>query len=329
MIYRDAYIAEVTRRLPETMRGDVAMELESIIADMTSEHPTQEEVFEALRQLGDPVILASRYLERPLHLIGPALYPTYLSILKVVLPIALTVIGITTLLGVIVGYNGELSLAQSVIQGILHTAGSMIQVGIQSFFWITIVFAIIERYSSSQDGVPLSKWDPSQLKPLTVQKRQISRTSLIWGFVWTAIWVGLYLNASNLIRLSWEGEVLPFLNEEALRFFLPAVIALAALEVGFGIYKWVKGFWTVPMAMWNLVFNLFWVIGTVLFLTHPQLFSVTAVEQLALFTGMTLSEAANLMDWAVWTMVVTFIVVAVLDTVDGFKKTKNVKKEKK
>lgn len=329
MMYRDAYISEVTRRLPETMREDVALELESTIADMTSEHPSQEELFNALRQLGDPVILASRYLERPLHLIGPALYPTYLSILKIVLPIALAVIGATTLLGSIVSYDGELSLAQSVIQSILQIAGSMIQVGIQTFFWITLVFALIERYSSSRDTIPLSKWDPSQLKPVNLSKRQISRASVIGGFVWTAIWVSLYLNASNLIRLSSEGIDTPLLNEEALRFFLPAVIALAAIEVGFGIYKWVKGYWTIPMATWNLLFNLFWVVGTFLFLTHPQLFVPTAVEQLATFLEVTQSEAGNTMRWSVWSLLIVFIVIAVIDTIDGFMKTKNNKLRKK
>ncbi|WP_342527747.1 hypothetical protein MKY84_03380 [Chryseomicrobium sp. FSL W7-1435] len=329
MMYRDAYIAEVTRRLPQTMREDVALELESTIADMTSDTPSQEELFEALRQLGDPVLLASRYLERPLHLIGPALYPTFISILKIVLPIALIVSGLTALLGVIVDFSEEFSWGQGIIQGILQIVGSMLAAGIQSVFWVGLVFALIERYSSSRDTIPLSKWDPSQLKPVTLKKRQISRASLIGGFVWTAIWVGIYLNASNLIRLYWEDQSLPLLNEEALRFFLPAVIALAAVEVGFGIYKWVKGFWTIPMAFWNLVFNLFWIIGTVLFLTHPELFSQEALTQFGELLGQTTAETESLKRWAVWTLLISFIVIATTDVVDGFMKTRVPRHQKK
>lgn len=329
MIYRDAYIAEVTKRLPQTMREDVALELESTIADMTSDNPSQEELFDALRQLGDPVILASRYLERPLHLIGPALYPTFLSILKIVVPIALLVSGITALLGVLVSFSEEFSWGQAVIQGILQVVGSMLAAGIQSVFWVGLVFALIERYSSSRDSLPLSKWDPTQLKPLTTPKRQISRASVVGGFVWTAIWVGIYLNASNLLRLYWEDQSMPLLNEEALRFFLPAVIALAAFEVGFGIYKWVKSYWTVPMALWNLVFNLFWVIGTILFLTHPDLFSQEALLQFGQVLGQTEAETESMKNWAVWTLLITFIIIATLDTVEGFLKTRASPRKKK
>lgn len=322
MMYRDAYIAEVTKRLPQNMREDVALELESTIADMTSENPSQEELFGALRQLGDPVILASRYLERPLHVIGPALYPTFISILKIVLPIALAVSGITAALGVIVGYSDEASWGQAIIQGIIQIVGAMIQVGIQSVFWVGLMFALIERYSSSRDTVPLSKWDPTQLKPVALPKRQISRASVIGGFMWTAIWIGIYLNASNLIRLYWEDQSMPLLNEEALQFFLPAVVALAALEVGFGIYKWVKGFWTIPMAIWNLVFNLFWIIGTLLFLTHPELFSAEALQQFGNLLGLSGAEAENMKNWAIWSLFVLFLVIATIDTVDGFLRTR-------
>jgi uncharacterized RDD family membrane protein YckC len=57
----DAYISEVIARLPHeaALRSQVAMELRSHIAERV-EHGDPEE--EALRQLGDPVVLADSYL---------------------------------------------------------------------------------------------------------------------------------------------------------------------------------------------------------------------------------------------------------------------------
>jgi hypothetical protein len=75
----DAYVYEVTRRLPLKSREDIALELRSIIDDMLPDNPTEEEIKDALSKLGDPAVLASRYLERPMYLIGPKVYDIYLG----------------------------------------------------------------------------------------------------------------------------------------------------------------------------------------------------------------------------------------------------------
>lgn len=51
MNLRDVYIDEVTSRIPESMRQDVALELESTIDDMTGNDPSETALFEALREL--------------------------------------------------------------------------------------------------------------------------------------------------------------------------------------------------------------------------------------------------------------------------------------
>jgi len=54
----DIYIQEVTRRLPEKSRDDIALELRSTIEDMLPKGYTEQDVKDALTELGDPAALA-------------------------------------------------------------------------------------------------------------------------------------------------------------------------------------------------------------------------------------------------------------------------------
>lgn len=73
--------------------------------------------------------------------------------------------------------------------------GNLIHVLIQTFFWVTIVFIFIERVGLSKSDLPMTKygsaWTPDDLKHVMVvsKKRAISRGEVIFGFVWTAIWL--------------------------------------------------------------------------------------------------------------------------------------------
>jgi crotonobetainyl-CoA:carnitine CoA-transferase CaiB-like acyl-CoA transferase len=57
----EVYIGEVTRRLPESSRKDIALELKSTIEDMLPENPTEDEVKGVLNELGNPVQMANGF----------------------------------------------------------------------------------------------------------------------------------------------------------------------------------------------------------------------------------------------------------------------------
>ncbi|ECH9276498.1 hypothetical protein YV30_23930, partial [Salmonella enterica subsp. enterica] len=60
----ELYVYEVTRRLPERNREDIALELRSTIEDMLPEDYGEAEVKEALAKLGDPAMLAAQYRDQ-------------------------------------------------------------------------------------------------------------------------------------------------------------------------------------------------------------------------------------------------------------------------
>lgn len=70
-----------TKKNPE----EVKKELRANIDDMLPNNPTEQQVLEVLKTLGNPRILASNYLGKPKYLIASEWMDDYLHILKVVL----------------------------------------------------------------------------------------------------------------------------------------------------------------------------------------------------------------------------------------------------
>lgn len=103
----EIYIQEVTRRLPEKLRADIALELRSTIEDMLPDHYNEQDVKEVLNQLGSPVVLANGYKDQPMHLIGPRYFDVYMSLLKMIVPIATVIACITIITQYFIDYNGE------------------------------------------------------------------------------------------------------------------------------------------------------------------------------------------------------------------------------
>ena len=119
----EVYILEVTRRLPEKSRKDIALELRSTIEDMLPDHYAEEDVKKALEKLGNPATLASGYRDRPMHLIGPRYYDLYVSLLKMILPIAGVIALISMIASYFFTYNGEEAILTIIIRFLLKELG--------------------------------------------------------------------------------------------------------------------------------------------------------------------------------------------------------------
>ena len=102
----DRYVWAVQRSLPERQRHDIDRELRGTIADTIDgkiEGGTKPAVAEreVIAELGDPYRLAAGFADRPLHLIGPALFPDYVRLLKVLYVIVLPIAAAGILLGLL------------------------------------------------------------------------------------------------------------------------------------------------------------------------------------------------------------------------------------
>lgn len=326
----ETYIQEVTRRIPEKNRGDIALELKSTIEDMLPDEFTEEDVKGVLKKLGSPAALASGYLDRPMHLIGPRYYDVYMTLLKMVLPIAIVIALITMMATYFINYSGAEAALSILIQVLVKGIVTIIEVGIQVFFWLTVVFAIIERTDKGKGIEPLSmsleKWTPDDLKNITYipKKKAITKLEVFGYLMWTAIWATLYFYASHLIGI-YENNgnglefVTPTFNQEVLHSYWPIIVVLIGLEVAFALYKLIKGQWTYKMAIFNTVVE---VAATIIFLVifiNPNLFHGEFISKMSDIFSTSVPQFTN---WIVVTVLCAVVIYAVISIYDGFKKAR-------
>lgn len=328
----ETYVYEVTRRLPEKSRNDIALELTSTIEDTLPEYYTENEVMEALSKLGDPAQLAASYRDTPNYLIGPKVYDIYIRTIKIIIPWVILITILVHVVESIVLFSGEESILSVMIKAIGMIIGTIISALIQTFFWVTIIFIFIERIGLANSNDPITtfgvKWTPEALKHVIVipKKKAISKGEVIFGFVWTAIWVALYFNADHLagIYRSTSGEglqmVMPTFNQTVLLSYWPIILPFALFEIGLGIYKWKNKQWTMKLVTINAVIKVLSLIALIVIATNPSLINEDFAPYMANLLEINISSVDNFMNWALWTIVVIVIVTLVVEIYDSYRK---------
>lgn len=328
----ELYIQEVTRRLPEKNREDIALELKSTIEDMLPDGYSEQDVKSILKQLGNPAILASGYRDRPMHLIGPRYFDLYIQLLKMIIPIAAAISLFSLAANNILSYGGE----GAVLNLILHVLGEgiwgILSTGIQVFFWLTLVFAILERTDHAKAPIPLTQsckeWSPDDLKniPYIPKEKVISKVEVFGSLLWTAIWATGYFYAANLLGVYEKGReglelVAPTFNQEVLHSYWPLVVMVIGLEVATAIYKWISAQWTKKVASLNMILQLISSIVFIVIFSNPHLFNIAFVQYLSdLF-----SFSYNPKNSIYWGAMIIFVIFAAIDSYKGFRKA-NIRK---
>jgi hypothetical protein len=227
----DRYLQAVRFWLPKTSRqedllAELGEDLRSQIEDKETElgHPLDKaEMAEILKRCGSPMMVAGR-LGPQRHLIGPALFPIYEFVLKMVL--------LWILVPVFIFIVGPVNVAQGGGDwgsAVLNTFGDLwsglfIAAGI-----VTLVFAIIER-TSAHLGADC-KWDPLKLPPVRKDERKPSLLKAVcqFGFnIFGLVWLLLVPHYPFLI-LGPAAIILkagPMLHTYYLPFVLISVVAL-------------------------------------------------------------------------------------------------------
>ncbi len=327
------YIQEVTRRLPEKTRDDIALELQSTIEDMLPENYSEEEVKTVLLKLGDPVVLAEQYRDRPSYLIGPGFYEPFIVILKLVLSISIPISLIVLFVVEFADWSGEgamLSFLTSLIGEMIVT---IMNTAFQVFAWVTLVFFILERSGVSPDRMRATgkKWKPEDLKsvPYIPRKKAIPRAEAIGSIIWTLIWAVIYFNADRFIGVyerkgAQEGLELiaPVFNQDVLMSFGLVIVLLIAVEIILAILKWIDRQWTNRLAVVNTLYNLFSVILTIVILLQPELIHPGFKEYMIKLFSTTPVAFDQVMNWIRGVWIAIMILGGAYNIFDGFRKVR-------
>ena len=253
----DRYILEVTGRLPRNQRGDVAKELRSTLQDSLDGHLAvgtgdgsaagggalargadstgigsrqEAAALEVLRDFGPPRELAASYLTGPQYLIGPGLYPGFMTTLKV----TLLVVGGLQLVVSLFGIGGPSGGLRRFSLEVLVLFGELQSTVLGLLGLIVFIFWLIERFSPDEvagetvgtvvGSTPSDRsWNPADLPPLKDPDR-VDRSGEVICLVFTCLALLIFNFHSDrvgaFVSLNGDGEFVPLLGP-AYRLYLP------------------------------------------------------------------------------------------------------------
>ena len=314
MELQERYIAAGLKHIPPTEKDGVEKAMRRIIAERLQErgNASEETEREVLRGLGSPRLLAEKQLKEPPHLIGPELYGTYMLIVKIVMTVA--VIG--TLIGNTVDFivNGE-----TILRYIAQSFAAAIGVAIGAFGWVTLVFAIMERTAKEKILREIQEdWSLADLPEKEVPQKPFSRIGVIIGIIFTVLFLVLVNQYSQLLGFYYtlDGsiqEMIPMLNQEVFRSYLPYINGMLVLQLLFSASKLVFRKWTYPVATANLILNvlsfvLLWFILQDTAILNPEL--VTKIGEA--------TDGQRVLNTAFNSIKAVFLFIFLLDSFEGF-----------
>lgn len=281
----DRYVYAVVSQLPEGQRAEIDRELRGLIEDMLEDREQQgirgeAAIEEVLQELGDPRLLADSYRGEKRFLISPELFPTYLTVLKIVL----VVISIVAVVGycIEVIFDPITTSTEGIISGALR---SMFEGLFQGFAWVTIAFGIIEYTGAKRKVVKHQcEWKVSDLKEFPHPKSNIKRSDPIISIIFTVLLTMIFTYSIEYfavwLNLGEVRTVTPILNEEVFRTFLPYIWIGAALVVLKDCFKLIAGKWSMKLLTFEAILSVIGAVLIIIMANTPDIWNATFVDQL-------------------------------------------------
>lgn len=237
----ERYVHDVTRRLPEKQRHDVAQELMTEIHDMVDDRadgkkPTKRQVYDVLVELGSPSSLADRYRDRPRYVIGPDYYEPYISLLKTLFVIVLPI------LAFLFWMSEAMTTDRMPVLLFVDVVGVVLQASVHIFFWTTLSFWFVQKVA---DGQPHDySWKPDDLPDLP-PGQEISRTESYFAIAWCVLGLLATLYQVPSIHVTISPEDIPqFFAPEMWPGWTVGLLVMVALGLLVEMVKLVIGGWT-------------------------------------------------------------------------------------
>jgi hypothetical protein len=254
----DRYVAEVGKGLPRKNRLDIEAEIMTAIEDMLAERsrqtgkPVDEQMTVAvLKEYGAPRKVAASY-QPERSLIGPRLFPSFLTVVQVVLPIvaavALVKMGIAL---------GQVTLTfENVFEAVFLGIAGFLGTAFTALGSILVLFVIVQWTLPEFKEKP-EEWDPYKLPAATRRNRvetglvllEIFGAGLaivIFNFLPQTINMGYYPDGSWWVGIlstttgeAWSTTIL----SDAFFNYMPALTILWALTILLDAALLARGRW--------------------------------------------------------------------------------------
>ena len=314
MELQERYIAAGLKHIPLAEKEEVEKAMRRIIAERLQErgNASEETEREVLRGLGSPRILAEKQLREPPHLIGPELYGTYFLIVKIVMIVAV--------IGTLIGNTVDFIVNDvELLRYFAISFATAISAAIGAFGWVTLVFAIMEKTAKQKILTEIQEdWSLADLPEKEKPQKPFSRVGVIIGIIFTVLFIILVNQYSQLLGFYYtlDGsiqEMIPMLNQEVFRSYLPYINGMLVLQLLFSASKLVFRKWTYPVATANLILNvlsfvLLWFILQDTAILNPEL--VTKIGEA--------TDGQRVLNTAFNSIKAVFLFIFLLDSFEGF-----------
>jgi len=294
----ETYVSEVGRQLHQKNRPDIEAEIRSVLQDMLDERSKQtgrtidnDLILEVLQEYGSPEKIAVSY-QGERFLIGPRLYPTFIKVIQIVLPImgvlALIGLGVSlarpeanaeVIFGTTVQANVEFFVKTSA-QAISNFLGSMIS----ALGSITLIFALLERFIPDLKAKE-ARWDASSLFKISPPDR-IKPAELIVEIFFSGLAIMIFnffpqivgfTPSLNSVVETGTWQSIPFfpLLSEAFLHYIPFLTGLWALTIVLDGILIQRGHWEVWSRWFAVGAKILGLSIAIFMLTGPSLIAAT------------------------------------------------------
>jgi len=336
----ETYVSEVGRQLRQKNRADIEAEIRSALQDMLDERSKQtgkpindELIFAVLQEYGSPEKIAASYQGKR-FLIGPRLFPAFIKVIQIVLPI----MGVLGLIGV--GFSlGRPKLtpgidirtyvqlnASFIINTITHAIYGFFGSMISALGSITLIFALLERFVPDLKTIE-TRWDAHNLLKVSLPD-QIKSTELIVEIFFSGLCILLFNFFPQIIGFTpslnsvvetgnWQSVTfIPILSEAFLRY-VPFVTAIGILTIVLDGMLIQRGNWEVWSRWFAVIVKVLGISIAVVMLNGPFLIAVSTESLVT--AGFTTPQAGNilltLMNEGVRVVLVLTIIFGSLDLI--------------
>jgi hypothetical protein len=277
------YVYAVTQKLPEQQRAEIDKELRGLIEDMLEERtqgspPSPKDVEAVLAELGNPGEMADRYRGSKRYLIGPELFPSYISVLRIVWAAIGIALGV---MFVIEAVMDPTNVLDHFVDGLVTIVLGLIQ----GFAWVTVIFGVLE-YTGARKPVGKkaeSAWRPSDLPQLPDDKKRISPAEPIASIIFSVLFVVLFSYSIELLgvwRLAGgDRTVIPFFDTEVFRPFLPYIWILLAVGILKEIMKLNARRWTTRLIAMEISVTVLYLILAIFMFADPAIWNADFMQQ--------------------------------------------------
>ena len=274
----ERYLAAVSDNLPAKLRKDAVTEIRSLIQDALDDRsktegrlPDDEMMAAVLKEFGSPEKIVAPYLPEK-YLIGPHLYPTFILVLRIALPI----IAVLSLVGFWVGYNQVASISGvELITSLAESLGNALSAVVQAFGNIVLIFAILQ-WTMPEFKVKTKEWDPHSLKTIS-QPDKVKRGELITEIVFTLLALivfTFYLDRVGIYNFSDGRWTFTPILTSAFNAYIPWLALLWILTIILDAIVLRKRSWDVGTRIFSILVNAFNIGIAASLMTHiPYLYT--------------------------------------------------------